>query len=140
MAKRLKIIDIIWLCITKVNLLMTFSNDASLKHVFDDHLYCVVDLYGALQATIQGKTYNHPKNKLVRLKMGRICIRISAPSFKSIETKILKYSIHPCHTQTNEAINNSQACITPKSKAIRESQTFHYLHYIIIRTHNWGYQ
>ena len=48
--------------------------------------------------------------------------------------------MHPHTTQTNEALNNSQAGLTPKSKSFHESKSFHYRHAIVIGTHNWGFR
>ena len=51
----------------------------------------------------------------------------------------LKQSMHPFTTQTNEALNYSQACLTPKTKSFHESSSFHYRHAIVIGCHNLGY-
>ena len=50
----------------------------------------------------------------------------------------LKQSMHPFNTQSNEALNQSQACLTPKSKSFHESKSFSYCHAIIVGVHNWG--
>ena len=51
----------------------------------------------------------------------------------------LQQSMHPFSTETNEALNYSQACVTPKSKSFHESYTFHFRHAITIGVHNWGF-
>ena len=43
-------------------------------------------------------------------------------------------------TQTNEALNNSQASVTPKSKVFHTSPSFSYRHAITVGTHNMGYR
>ena len=67
--------------------------------------------------------------------------------FKRIEAITTKYgskfyllqSLHPFDTQTNEALNYSQACVTPKSKVFHTSKAFHYRHAITVGCHNWGF-
>ena len=48
--------------------------------------------------------------------------------------------MHWFTTQTNEALNNSQAVVTPKAKVFHESRSFHYRHAIVIGSHNWRFQ
>ena len=52
----------------------------------------------------------------------------------------LKQSMHPFSTQTNEALNQSQAALTPKNKVFHTTKAFHYRHSILVGTHNWGYR
>ena len=39
----------------------------------------------------------------------------------------------------NKAMNQSQACVTPKAKSFHKSWAFHYRHGIVVGTHNWGF-
>ena len=50
----------------------------------------------------------------------------------------LRQSMHPFNTQSNEALNYSQSCLTPKAKSFHESRSFHYRHAIVVGSHNWG--
>ena len=52
----------------------------------------------------------------------------------------LNQSLHPFHTQTNEARNQAQAGLTPKAKSFHESMSFHYRHAIQVGTHNLGFR
>jgi len=82
---------------------------AVLEHIFDEHKYCDVEWCLALKAKEQVKAYNP-----------------STPWLSFI-------------TQTNEALNNSQAVVTPKVKFFHKTRSIHYCHAIVVSTHNWGH-
>ena len=113
---------------------------APLEHLFGNHAHCSDDWCLTLKAQKVGKTYTHPD---------RFCTHDTPEGEKmyndlfAITNKygskfFLRQSMHPFNTQTNEALNHSQACLTPKSKAFHESRAFHYRHAICIGSHNWG--
>ena len=113
---------------------------APLEHMFNNHTFCNVEWYNTLKAKADGKQYNHPDKFICKSTPNRekMHSQLSAITEKYGSELFIKQSAHPFNTQTNEAINQSQACLTPKSKSFHESRSFHHRHAIVVGTHNWG--
>ena len=114
---------------------------APLHHTFNDHTYCSDSWCQPLKAKKENKTYNNPRGWLSR------DTEDGEKLFKQIEEITSKYgsefflrqSMHPFSTQTNEALNRSQSCLTPKDKLFHSSPSFHYRNSIMVGCHNWGF-
>ena len=102
---------------------------APLDHIFNDHKYCG-DWCLAVKAKKQGKIYNNPRGWLCKEKNKKEYNQIHEIVSKYGDRFFLKQSLHPFDTQTNEALNQAQACLTPKSKVFHSSRSFHYRHAI----------
>lgn len=112
-----------------------------LEHLFNNHAYCSSKWCNALKAEEEGKIYTHPDGFCDKTTDDgkKMYEQLSEITHKYGNEYYLKQSMHPFTTQTNEALNYSQACVTPKSKSFHESYTFHYRHAITIGCHNWGF-
>ena len=111
-----------------------------LNHTFDDHRFCK-DWCQALKAAKEGLVYNNPRGWLSRdTKEGELLYQqIEEITSKYGSIFYLLQSMHQFDTQTNEALNQSQACLTPKAKVFHSSRSFHYRHAITVGCHNWGF-
>ena len=114
--------------------------NAPLEHLFNNHEYCSPDWCDALKARKEGRVYIHPegycnKNTETGAKMYS---QLAAITKKYGTASYLRQSMHPFNTQSNEALNFSQACLTPKSKSFHESFTFHHRHAIVVGVHITG--
>ena len=115
---------------------------AVLEHLYDNHKYCDASWCMALKAKNEKKKYT-PKVHWYSLK--NEVEKKNYEQLSKITTKYgnefyLRQSMHPFDTQTNEALNNSQAMVTPKAKVFHETRAFHYRHAIVVGTHNWGHK
>ena len=102
-----------------------FKNNAQavLEHMFNNHTHCNSQWCLALRAQEEGKQYTHPSGWLSH----------NVPEEKKIYTQLkeivdvyggefyLWQSMHPFNTQTNEALNQAQAMLTPKAKVFHQS-------------------
>ena len=113
---------------------------ACLENMFNNHIYCDSQWCLAKKAKEEGKAYTHPVDWLscsddpvpkVYHQLNQIIEQYGSAFY-------LRQSMHNFTTQTNEALNNSQAVVTSKAKVLIESRSFHYRHAIVIGTHNWG--
>ena len=116
------------------------SAKAPLEHMFNDHTFCDPKWCNVLRAREEGKVYSHPdkfycKDEPEGKKMYK---QLSAITNKYGSEHYLRQSMHPFTTQSNEALNQAQACLTPKSKSFHESRSFHYRHAIVVGSYNWG--
>ena len=113
---------------------------AVLEHMFDNHLYCSSTWCLALRAKEDGKSYNHPSGWLSckNERDQKIYQQLNAIVSLYGNEFYLNQSMHPFDTQTNEAMMQAQAMLTPKAKVFHESRSFHYRHAIVVGTHNWG--
>ena len=93
---------------------------------------------------IMGKVYVNPMGYLSMndntLDQTGMYDQLKAITDKYGSAFYLKQSKHPFNTQTNEALNQSQACQTPKNKVFHSSKAFHHRHAIMVGTHNWGFK
>ena len=113
---------------------------AVLKHVFNNHEDCG-DWCLAKKAQAEGKEYYHPEGWLsvdnpVDEKIHSELLPITT---KYGSKHYLKQSQHLFDTKTNKSLNQSQACLTPKSKVFHESMSFHYRDAICVGSHNMGF-
>ena len=113
---------------------------APLEHMFDNHTFCNADWCNGLKAKAEGKTYIHPDKNISKStpEGGKMYAQLSAITEKYGTEFYQKQSARPFNTQTNEALNQAQACLTPKNKSFHESQSFHHRHAIVVGSHNWG--
>ena len=118
------------------------KSKAPLEHMFNNHKYCTVEWCQALQAQKEGKAFTHPQGWLsVEEARGKkIYDQLQKITSKYGSEFYLKQSAHSFNTQTNEALNESQALLTPKAKVFHESMAFHYRHAIVVGCHNWGFK
>ena len=114
---------------------------APLHHTFDDHTYCSESWCQPLKAKKENKKYSNPQGWLSRdTKDGEILFKqIEEITSKYGSEFFLRQSMHPFSTQTNEALNRSQSCLTPKDKLFHSSRSFHYRNSIMVGCHNWGF-
>ena len=95
----------------------------------------------ALKAKKENKVFNNPRGWLSKeTEEGKkLFEQIEQITSKYGSEFYLRQSLHPFDTQTNEAFNQSQACVTPKSKVFHTTKAFHYRHAITVGCHNWGF-
>ena len=121
----------------------TFTEAAKspVHHLFNDHKYCGswCDAKKALQ---EKKAYSHPQGWLSREVVDQEKIYHQLVGITDVygSASYLEQSRHPFNTQTNEALNNSQASVTPKNKVFHTTKSFTYRHSITVGTHNWGFR
>lgn len=113
---------------------------AVLEHTFNNHEFCG-DWCQGKRAIKEGKVYDNPRGYLSKetedgLKLYR---QIGGITTKYGSEHYLDQSRHPFHTQSNEAIHQSQSTLTPKNKVFHSSRSFHYRNAITICTHNDGF-
>ena len=117
----------------------TLMAKAVVEHMFNNHAYCG-EWCLARKAKEEKKVYVPPtgwlscdveREKKIHEQLSAIVDVYGGPFY-------LRQSMHHFTTQTNEALNQSQAMLTPKAKVFHESRSFHYRHAIVIGCHNWG--
>ena len=115
---------------------------APLAHVFGNHEHCSNDWCQVLQAQKDNKVYNHPQGWLSveNPQDKKIYDQLHAITSKYGNEHYLRQSRHAFNTQTNEALNQSQARVTPKSRVFHKSKAFHYWHANVVGCHNFGYK
>ena len=122
-----------------VNLLLpdfVKNTKAPLAHLFGNHEHCGKDwCLLALQAQKENKVIIHKVGCWLKILNIRRFMTSCTPS-----EHYLRQSRHPFNTQTNEALNQSQTRVAPKSWVFHESKAFHYQHANVIGCHNWGYK
>ena len=102
--------------------------NAPLEHLFGNHRYCDISWCNCLKAKAEGRVYTHPErfqDKTTDL-WKKNYEQLSTIAKKYGTTFYLLQSMHPFNTQSNKALNYSQACLTPKSKSFHETMSFHY--------------
>ena len=110
--------------------------------MFNEHKYCDPEWCLALKAKEEGKQYT-PSTPWMSRKDGnksKIYEQLSEITTKYGNAFYLTQSMHTFSTQTNEALNQSQAMLTPKAKVFHKTRSFHYCHAIVVGTHNWGHK
>ena len=109
--------------------------------MFNEHKYCSKDWCLALKAKEDGKQYtpSPPWMSCEDPKQMKIYEQLCEITNKYGSEFYLQQSMHTFTTQTNEALNHSQAMITPKAKVFHKSRSYHYHNAIVIGTHNWGH-
>ena len=114
---------------------------APLHHTFNDHRFCG-DWCLAIKAQKEKKVFINPRGWLSRdTEEGKkLFEQIQEITTKYGSEFYLRQSLHPFDTQTNEALNYSQSCLTPKCKVFHTSKAFHYRHAITVGCHNWGFR
>ena len=117
------------------------NSNAPLEHMFNNHDYCSSEWCNALKAREENKQYTHPDGFCDKTTdMGKkMYEQLSEITKKYSQAFYLLQSMHSFTTQTNEALNYSQACVTPKAKSFHESLAIQYRHAITIGCHNWGF-
>ena len=110
-----------------------------LEHHFDTHTHCG-DWCGVIKGNTMGLQYNNPMGYMSKKKHATAYGQLREITEKYGSAFYLEQSRHPFNTQTNEALNNSQAHLTPKNKVFYSSEAFHSRNAIVIGTHNWGYR
>ena len=113
---------------------------APLEHLFNNHTFCGNWCAAKQVETMKEKVYEHPEGFLSKEKENDLKI------YQSLKEITCKYG-SPIYlkqrmpnTQTNEALNQSQAALTPKNKVFHSSKSFHYRHAIMVGTHKFGYR
>ena len=113
--------------------------NAPLEHLFNNHEYCKSEWCNALKSKEGGKPYKHLDDFCTwSTTEEEKKYQDIADVTKNTEVIFLRRSMPPFNTQTKEALNQNQACITPKPESFHGSKYFHYCHDIVVRTHNWG--
>ena len=115
------------------------SAKAPLEHMFGNHIFCSADWCNALKAEMEGKVYTHPEGLMDKTtdQGENIHEQLEAITDKYGSKSFLLQSIFSFNMQSNEALNYSQACITPKAKSSHESSSFNYQHAIVVACRNW---
>ena len=108
-----------------------------LEHLFNNHLDCGA-WCGAKLAKDQGKQYLNPLGYLSKEENKATYEQMKSITEKYGSAFYLEQSMHTFTTQTNEALNQSQSCLTPKNKVFHSSKAFYYRHAIMVGMHNWG--
>ena len=123
------------------NSIETFVQNAKapLEHIFNNHQYCDAQWCLALKAQKENKVYVHEQGWLSCEKDAKIYEDLHAVTSKYGAPFYLEQSRHPFDTQSNEALNQSQICLTPKNKVFHSTPSFNYRHAIVVASHNWGY-
>ena len=113
---------------------------AVLQHIYNNHEFCG-EWCDAKKALTEKKPYSHPEGWLSRKdpEQEKMYHQVLAVTEKYGSHSYLEQSHHKFNTQTNEALNNGQVVLTPKSKVFHSSKAFHYRDAIVIGTHNWGF-
>ena len=114
---------------------------ACVEHMFNNHQHCNISWCNALKAEKEGKVYVRPQGWLSSddARGKKMYDDLKGVSDKYGSAHYLHQSMHEFDTQTNESLNQSQACLTPKSMVFHESWAFHHRHAITVGTHNWGF-
>ena len=108
--------------------------------MFNNHKHCNSQWCLILSAQAEGKHYarlsgwlSHevPEEEKIYIQLKKIVDLYGVDFY-------LRQSMYIFNTQTNEALNQSRAMVTPNIKVFHESQSFHYRHAIVIVSHNWG--
>ena len=127
-------------CTKTLEEIMEAAN-APLEHMFNNHCYCKEEWCNVLKAQADKKTYTHPNKFFSKetSKGKKMYGQLSSITKKYGSAFYIQQSMHTFDTQSNKALNQSQACLTPKNKSFHETRAFEYRHGIVVGTHNWGH-
>ena len=110
---------------------------AVLEHMFNNHQFHNPEWFNALREKAEKKECIHPSGWLPCSDAVGLKIHGQLKTVDKYRNDFyFTQSMHPFTTQTNEARNNSQSILTPKNKIFYESRAFHYLHAIVVGSHN----
>jgi hypothetical protein len=112
-----------------------------LEHICGEHKYCDSAWCYDKKATEEGKLYCAPADhRLDRMKHPDTYNQLKEIFQQYASVRMMQYCNHPYDTQTNEALNQSIANVSPKSVCYSSLISLYSRIALVIGTHNQGYK